>query len=144
VAAQPATASKKLDFIVLRLPGQRDFASLRTPAGLAACGPSNKTLLPERGLQHSRPQGICKMATSAPTQSSPKERDPHLPPLGRLGDLIVPMAPHELEATGLESTILTDLVLRLAYGVSRITTEWVSKQLHISPALARDVLDKLA
>src|SRR5947209_6658328 len=85
------------------------------------------------------------MSASPPaTQTASRERDPHLPPLGRLGDLVVPVAPQEIEAAGVEERMLTDLVLRLAYNVSRVTTEWVGKQLHLSQVLAREVLDKLA
>ena len=85
------------------------------------------------------------MSVSPPvSQPASRERDPHLPPLGRLGDLVVPVAPQEMEQAGVEEHTLTDLVLRLASNVSRVTTEWVGKQLHLSQALSREVLDKLA
>lgn len=80
------------------------------------------------------------MASTAPAPS----RDPFLPPLARIGDVIAPKAPQDLASSGLEETALTDLVLRLGYTVSRFTTDWVAKQLHLSQNLAREVLEKLA
>src|SRR5262245_16396180 len=82
------------------------------------------------------------MAPSAASGHAPA-KDPHLPPLGRLGDLIVPLAPQDLDAAGLDEGVLTGLVLRLGNTVSRLTTDWVGKQLHLSLALAREVLEKL-
>src|SRR5579885_416755 len=82
-------------------------------------------------------------ASAAPSQAAPP-RDPYLPPLCRLGDLIAPLAPQDMASTGLEGTTLTDLVLRLGYTVSRFTTDWVAQQLHLAPALSREVLEKLA
>jgi predicted ATPase with chaperone activity len=82
------------------------------------------------------------MAASAATGQAP-ERDPHLPPLGRLGELIVPRAPQKLSATGLEEGTLTDLVLRFGYTAGRFTTEWLGEHLHLSSALTREVLEKL-
>jgi len=71
------------------------------------------------------------------------EKDPHLPPLAKLGDIVVPRAPQKITTSGLEPAILTGLVLRLAYTVTRFTTDWLSKQLHLSPALTSEVLEKL-
>ena len=82
------------------------------------------------------------MAASAAT-SPAREKDPHLPPLCRLGDLIAPRAPQKIAAAGLGDGELTDLVVRLAYTVPRFTTDWVIKQLHMSPALTEEVLAKL-
>jgi MoxR-like ATPase len=82
------------------------------------------------------------MASSA-AASQPREKDPHLPSLARLGDLIVPRAPQKIASAGLRDGELTDLVVRLAYTVPRFTTDWVFKQLHLSPALADEVLAKL-
>jgi hypothetical protein len=71
-------------------------------------------------------------------------KDPHMPALCRVGDVIAPKAPQQLAAAGLDYKVLTDLVLRLGYTVTRFTTDWVAKQLHLSPALAREVLEKCA
>jgi len=84
------------------------------------------------------------MSATATGELSPA-KDPHMPKLVRLGDVIAPKAPQTIAAAGLEGgKELTDLVLRLGHTVSRFTTDWVAKQLHLAPALAREVLDKLA
>jgi predicted ATPase with chaperone activity len=83
-----------------------------------------------------------KMAASAATGPTPA-RDPHLPALGRLGDLVAPLAPQDIATSGLDEAALTSLVLRLSYTVSRVNTDWVAKQLHLSRALTREVLEKL-
>src|SRR5262249_42665364 len=70
-------------------------------------------------------------------------KDLHLPPLCRVGDLIAPLAPQEIAAAGLDDGTLTSLALRLGYTVSRLTTDWLCKQLHPSMALAQDVVEKL-
>lgn len=72
-----------------------------------------------------------------------RAKDPSLPTLCRIGDLIAPKAPHKIPAAGLQDHALTDLVVRLAYTVPRFTTETVCKQLHLSSALTGEVLEKL-
>ncbi len=71
-------------------------------------------------------------------------RDPHLPRLHRLGDLIAPSAPQEIATAGLEEGALTDLTLRIAYGVARFSTTWLSQQLRMSMPLMSEVLHQLA
>lgn len=70
-------------------------------------------------------------------------KDPNLPPLVRIGDLIAPKAPADLAAARLQEGVLTDLVVRLAYTVARFSTDWVCKQLHLSLPLAQEVLDQV-
>jgi MoxR-like ATPase len=82
-----------------------------------------------------------KSEGSAAAPAPPK--DPHLPPLHRVGNLIAPKAPHDLAGTGLEPHVLPDLLVRWGFTETRFTTEWVSQHLHISPALARQVLDRV-
>ena len=77
------------------------------------------------------------------TRSENAPKNPHMPPMHRIGELIAPVPPQELTATGLEDNVLTDLALRLAYTVPRFTTDWVSKRLHLSMALTADLLGKL-
>ncbi len=72
-----------------------------------------------------------------------KERDPYLPPLHRVGDIGAPTAPQDTASAGLGERVLTDLALKLAYSVARFATDWVAKQLHLSVALADEVLDQL-
>jgi hypothetical protein len=82
---------------------------------------------------------------SASAKSDPASaKDPDLPPLHRVGNVIVPTAPQRIKETGMDKSVLIDLLLRLAYTVMRLNTEAVSKQLHLSPALASELLEKLA
>jgi hypothetical protein len=81
-------------------------------------------------------------ASGAPADAPVK--DPHLPRLHRLGDLVVPSAPQEIAAAGLEEGALTELTLRLAYGATRFSTTWVAQQLRLSMPLVREVLQQLA
>src|SRR5262245_41754601 len=82
------------------------------------------------------------MSASAATDQA-REKDPNLPALRRLGDVVVPRAPQKIAAAGLADGELGNLVVRLAYTVPRFTTEWVTKHLHLSPALTDELLAKL-
>jgi predicted ATPase with chaperone activity len=82
------------------------------------------------------------MDPSVATSDAP-EKDPYLPPLHRVGDLVAPRAPQAVAEAGLEDNVLTDLAAKLVYTVARFTTDWVAKQLHISLMLAAEVLDLL-
>lgn len=75
--------------------------------------------------------------------SETSTRDPYLPPLFRMGDLIAPKAPQTLAATGLEESTLIDLGVRLAFTVARFSTEWVAKKLHLSLPLVGELLEQL-
>ncbi len=70
-------------------------------------------------------------------------KDPHLPPMHRVGDLVAPKAPQDLAAAGLEEGALTDLAMKLAYTVARFSTDSVAKRLHLSLSLVGDVLQQL-
>jgi MoxR-like ATPase len=83
------------------------------------------------------------MAVNAASSEAPS-KDPHLPPMHRAGDLIAPTAPQTIASADLEEKTLTGLVLKLGYTVARFTTEWVAKQLHLSVALTRELLEKLS
>ncbi len=84
-----------------------------------------------------------KSTSAGAAAAPPKEKDPHLPPLHRVGNLIAPKAPQEITATGLEPRILADLMVKWGFTETRFTTEWVSQRLHISPALTRRVLERV-
>jgi hypothetical protein len=71
-------------------------------------------------------------------------KDPDLPPLIKVGDMVAPKAPGMLENAGLDENVIPDLMVRLSYTVSRFTTEWVGKQLNLSASLSRQLLDKMA
>src|SRR5436190_20772343 len=72
-----------------------------------------------------------------------RSRDPNLPVMHRVGDLIAPRAPQDLEAVRQEEAALADLIVKLAYTVPRFTTESVVKQLHLSLPLVDALLAKL-
>jgi hypothetical protein len=77
-------------------------------------------------------------ASAEATNKPPK--DPHLPPLGRIGDLVAPRAPQDVASAKLDDGFLSDLGVKLAYTVARFTTDWVGKQLHLSTPLVQDLL----
>ncbi len=70
-------------------------------------------------------------------------KDPHLPALHRVGNLIAPKPPQDIAATGLEPHVLTDLLVKWGFTDTRFTTDWVGERLHLSPSLARQVLDRV-
>jgi hypothetical protein len=70
-------------------------------------------------------------------------KDPYLPPMQRIGDVVAPKAPLDMAAARLEEGVLTDLALRLAYTVARFTTDWMANRLHLSLPLTREVLEQL-
>jgi hypothetical protein len=70
-------------------------------------------------------------------------KDPNLPPLYRAGSVIAPKAPQDLASTGLPPNVLADLLVKWGFTENRFTTEWVSEHLHVSPALARQVLERV-
>jgi hypothetical protein len=78
-----------------------------------------------------------------PASADGRSKDPDLPALHRVGDLVAPTAPQDLAAVRLEEAALTDLVVKLAYTTPRFTTDWVARQLHLSLALVGDLLGKL-
>ncbi|CAN5233895.1 ATPase AAA [soil metagenome] len=67
----------------------------------------------------------------------------HLPPMGRLGDLMCPRAPQTLEEARLDDNVLTDLALKLAATANSFTTDWLSEKLHISPILGEALVTQL-
>src|SRR5262249_36765184 len=70
-------------------------------------------------------------------------KDPYLPPMHRVGDLLAPTAPQDMASSGLEEAILIDLGVKLAYTVGRFTTDWVCKQLNLSWALVGELMEQL-
>ena len=85
------------------------------------------------------------MATTPKTgdtaDAAPK--DPHLPPLHRVGNLIAPKAPQEIAAMGLEGHVLADLMVKWGFTETRFNTELAAERLHLSPAVARQVLERV-
>jgi hypothetical protein len=83
-----------------------------------------------------------QMAESAPGGDT-RTKDPDLPPLARVGDIIAPKAPNDLAAIKEEETAMADMLVKLAFTVPRFTTDWVGKQLHMSVPLVGCLLEKL-
>src|SRR5262245_61439823 len=80
---------------------------------------------------------------ASPATTERRSKDPDLPALHRVGDLVTPKPPPNLDAVKEEERDLCDLVVKLAYTVPRFTTEQVCKQLHLAPTLAEPILEKL-
>ncbi len=83
------------------------------------------------------------MDPSVATEEAAPPKDPYLPPMMKVGDLIAPKAPQNIPAARLEEGALTDLGVKLAYTVARFTTEWMAKKLHLSLPLTGQVLEQL-
>jgi hypothetical protein len=79
----------------------------------------------------------------SPATSDAPPKDPHLPPLVRVGDLIAPKAPQKIAAAGLDEGLLTDLVVKLASTVARFSTDWVMKRLHLTWPLVTEIMEQL-
>src|SRR5262245_9132654 len=79
--------------------------------------------------------------TPATGASPPKE--PHLPSLFKVGNLVAPRAPQTIPAAGLEERALTDLAVKLACTTARFTTDWMARRLHICLQLTGEVLTEL-
>jgi AAA domain (dynein-related subfamily) len=82
------------------------------------------------------------MDPSVATAPAPP-KDPHLPTLCRVGNLIAPRTPQDISAAGLEDRTLIDLAVKLACTTARFTTDWMAGRLHLSMALTRAVLTEL-
>ena len=63
--------------------------------------------------------------------------------LALIGDLLAPRMPSSLDETGVDPAALTDLVLKLAYTVPRLTTEWAAQKLNLHISLVEELLQEL-
>jgi predicted ATPase with chaperone activity len=70
-------------------------------------------------------------------------KDPHLPPMHRVGDVPAPKEPQNKASAGLEEGTLADLAVKLAYTVANFTPEWMAQQLHLSVPLVSELLEQL-
>src|SRR5262245_31847504 len=78
-----------------------------------------------------------------PATGAPAAKEPHLPTLFTVGNLVAPRAPQTIAAAGLEDRALTDLAVKIACTTARFTTDWMARRLHISLQLAGEVLTEL-
>ena len=74
----------------------------------------------------------------------PATKDPHLPPLGRLGDVLCPRAPQTIAEARLEDRTLTDMAVKFAYTINRFAADWLAEKLRLSPALTAAVIMECA
>jgi hypothetical protein len=81
------------------------------------------------------------MEATAPTDTPKKE--PHLPPMHRVGDIIAPKPPQRVAAAALDEGVLVDLGVKLAFSVARFTTDWMVRQLQASLPLTIELLEQL-
>ena len=70
-------------------------------------------------------------------------KDPHLPPMGRLGELLCPRAPQTIAEARLEDGALTDLAGKFVYTINRFTDDWLAERLRVSSALAGAIVTQL-
>jgi hypothetical protein len=72
------------------------------------------------------------------------EKDPNLPPMGRLGDVVCPRAPQTIAEARLDDGVLVELALKFVFTMNRFTTERLAERLHVAPAVGIDVATQLA
>jgi hypothetical protein len=70
-------------------------------------------------------------------------KDPHLPPMGRLGEVMCPKAPKTIADARLEDGGLTDLAVKFTSAINRFTDEWLGERMHLGPALATALMQQL-
>jgi hypothetical protein len=73
-----------------------------------------------------------------------KEKDPHLPPMGRLGGVKCPRAPQTIAEASLEDGVLIDLAVKFAATINRFSSEWLSDRMFVSPTLANDLVTHMS
>ncbi len=75
---------------------------------------------------------------------NPPVKDPHLPPMGRLGDLLCPRAPQTIAEARLEEGALVDLAIKFAFTINRFSADWLGERLRVCPALSEAVVRQLS
>ena len=70
-------------------------------------------------------------------------KDPRMPPMIRVGDILAPRAPQDVASAQVEEGVLSDLIVKLGCTAARFSTDWVAKELHLSLPLAFAVLEQL-
>jgi hypothetical protein len=94
-------------------------------------------------IQRPQGRGITTMASSTATADAPA-KDPYMPRMVKVGDLIAPKAPKDMAGCGLEDGALVDLGVKLAYTVARFTTQWVGEQLHLTLPVVQELMRQMA
>lgn len=75
--------------------------------------------------------------------TSPPGKDPNLPPLGRLGDIVCPRAPQTIADMKLSEGSLLDLATKFAHASNRFAADHLCDRLKISPPVAAEVCSAL-
>ena len=73
-------------------------------------------------------------------EAPPTAKDPNLPPMGRLGDVICPRAPQTIADARLDEGTLTDLAIKFASTINRFTDEWLAQQMKITETLSKAII----
>jgi hypothetical protein len=66
------------------------------------------------------------------------------PTMIQIADVSAPEAPRDLEATGIERGILSDLALKIAHALPRCTTHWIAGQIHLPVPLVEELFEQMA
>ena len=67
----------------------------------------------------------------------------HLPPMFETEDGFAPESPANMAATGVDRTLLSDMVLKTAYSVATVTTESTATRLHLPQAIVGELMEHL-
>ena len=71
------------------------------------------------------------------------EKDPFLPPMGKLGDVACPRAPQTIEDAGLDAGTLVDLAVKFGYTINRFNADWLVERMCVSPTLASAIVQQV-
>lgn len=70
-------------------------------------------------------------------------KDPNLPPMGRLGDVLCPRAPQTIADAKLDDGSLVELAVKTVYTINRFTVAWLGERMRLGPPLATALLQQL-
>lgn len=76
-------------------------------------------------------------------EAATKEKDPHLPPMGKLGGVKCPRAPRTIAEAQLDDGVLVDLAAKFASTINRFAPDWLAERLHVSLTLANDLIAQM-
>jgi hypothetical protein len=87
---------------------------------------------------------VAERNTPAPSFAGETLGSDPFPPMIQIGNVSAPAAPVDLDGTGLERTILSDLALKTAHTLPRCTTKWIAGQMHLPVPLVEELLEQMA
>ena len=70
-------------------------------------------------------------------------KDPHLPSMGRLGDVYCPRAPQTIADAKLDDGALVELAVKTVYTINRFTIAWLSDKLRVGFPLATALVQQM-